>query len=148
MPANIALPRLLIVDDSPPDVYFLRHALSEYGLEVEIAVADDGEKAIQYLDGCPEDRRPGVVVIDINLPKREGVEVLRKCRINPALVGTKTLVFSSSDELGDHHRAAVTGANAYMRKPMHLDDYQLVVSTIRELLRSTNAEPAGTFRES
>ena len=134
--------RLLIVEDNPTDVMVLRRAIREHGLSVEIAVVEDGDQAINYLQECRGDKIPHLVVIDINLPKRDGIEVLRKCRFSPWLVQTKTLVFTSSDEQSDHHRSELLGVDAYMRKPIRLDDFTAVVGTIRRLLESTDMQPA------
>ena|SRR5438874_169708 len=126
--------RLLIVEDNPTDVMILQRALREQGVNVEAVVVDDGQKAIEYLQNCQETQIPHLVVIDINLPKRDGIEVLRNCRFRPSLVETKTLMLTSSDEPSDHSRSDVLGADAYLRKPNQLDDFAGVVSTIRNLL--------------
>src|SRR5690348_5257770 len=113
-------PRLLIVEDNPADVLFLRHAFRDHDLSAAITVAKDGGQAIEYLERCSDDECPGLVIIDINLPKRDGIEVLRKCRFTPALAETKTLVLTSSDDPGDHLRAELIGVDAYIRKPRTL----------------------------
>src|SRR5688572_6038579 len=123
--------RLLVVEDNPTDEMILRRAIREHGLSVEIIVAQDGDEAVKYLESCHDDQIPHLVVIDINLPKRDGIEVLRKCRFRPCLVQTKTLVFTSSDEPGDHRRSELLGVDAYMRKPFRLEDFSAVVNTIR-----------------
>ena len=128
--------RLLIVEDNPADVLFLQHALRENGLVADIAVAPDGDKAIEYLDNCAVERRPDLVIIDINLPRRDGIDVLRKCRFTPSLLETRTLVLTSSDEGSDHNRAEMIGVNAYLRKPRNVGDFVEVVATIRKLLES------------
>src|SRR5579862_3467516 len=97
--------RLLVVEDNSADVQFLRRALHEDGLSAQIDVARDGEQALEYLDRCSEDQCPDLVIIDVNLPRRDGMEVLRKCRFSPVLAETKTLVLTSSDDPNDHLRA-------------------------------------------
>ena len=136
--------RLLIVEDNPTDVMILRRALREHGLSVEIVVVDDGDKAVEYLRNCHDEQIPHLVVIDINLPKRDGIEVLRNCRSRPCLVDTKTLVFTSSDEPSDHSRSEMLGVDAYIRKPTRLDDFAGVVNTIRNLLK-IGGHAAGGF---
>jgi DNA-binding response OmpR family regulator len=125
--------KLLIVEDNPADVLFLEHAMREEGLSAYVAVARDGEKAIEYLENSGSEP-PDVVIIDINLPKRDGIEVLRKCRFTPSLAETKTLILTSSDESSDHSRADLLGANAYIRKPRDVRGLTDVVRAIRGLL--------------
>ncbi len=132
--ANDNSRRLLIVEDNPTDEIVLRRAILEEGLEVNIVVMKDGEKALDYLEKCSDENAPHVVIIDLNLPKRDGLEVLRKCRFRPALTQTKTLIFTSSDEPSDHSRSDLLGAHAYLRKPNHLNQYKTVVTKIRDLL--------------
>src|SRR5688572_15482049 len=134
MPRNEPFHRVLVVEDNPTDVMVLQRAIREQGLRVDVVVMEDGEKAIDYLENCREENVPHLVVIDINLPKRDGIDVLRKCRFRPALAQTKTLVFTSSDEPSDHNRSELLGVDAYMRKPLRLDDFAAVVDTIRKLL--------------
>jgi|SRR5581483_11894541 len=126
--------RILIVEDNPADVTFLRRALRNDGLVVDVSVANDGDRAIDYLERCSEDTRPDLVVIDINLPKRDGIDVLRKCRFKPSLADTKTMILTSSDDTNDHCRADVIGANAYVRKPKAFSGFAEVVATVRHLL--------------
>ena len=134
MPHNDRVHRVLVVEDNPTDVMVLQRAIREQSLKVDVVVMSDGEKAIDYLENCSEEKVPHLVVIDINLPKRDGIDVLRKCRFRPALAPTKTLVFTSSDEPGDHHRSELLGVDAYMRKPLRLEDFTAVLDTIRKLL--------------
>ena len=135
--------RLLIVEDNPTDVMFLRRALREQDVNVETVVLDDGDKAIEYLQNCDDWQIPHLVVIDINLPKRDGIEVLRNCRFRPCLLDTKTVIFTSSDEPCDHSRTDMLGADAYVRKPTRLDDFGAVVSTIRKLLENSALDTGG-----
>lgn len=127
--------RLLLVEDNPADVQFLQRALREDGLAAKIDIARDGEQALEYLARCSEDQRPDLVIIDVNLPRRDGIEVLRKCRFTPLLAETKTLVLTSSDDASDHLRADTLGADSYIRKPRELGDFAIIVKTIRSLLQ-------------
>jgi DNA-binding response OmpR family regulator len=134
MPSDESPRRLLVVEDNPTDEMILGRAIREQGLNVEIVVVNDCEKAIEYLENCPDGQIPHLVVIDINLPKLDGIDVLRKCRFLPRLAETKTLVLTSSDDSSDHSRSELLGVDAYMRKPARLDDFTAVVITIRMLL--------------
>jgi CheY-like chemotaxis protein len=126
--------RILIVEDNPADVAFLRRAFRNEGLALDLFVANDGDGAIDYLERCSEETRPDLVVIDINLPKCDGIDVLRKCRFKPSLADTKTMILTSSDDANYHSRADVIGANAYVRKPKVFSGFAEVVATVRDLL--------------
>src|SRR5262245_4008586 len=128
--------RLLIVEDNPSDVMLLRRAVREQDPGVEIRVIEDGEAAIDFLEKCRGDQTPHLVVIDINLPKRDGIEVLRKCRFSPGLAQTKTMIFTSSDEPSDHSRSSMLGADAYLRKPHRIDDFTGIVKVMCDLMDS------------
>lgn len=134
--------RLLIVEDNPTDEMILRRALVDEGLNVSIRVAQDGDEAMRILESCAAQEAPHLVVIDINLPKRSGIDVLRKCRFTPLLAETKTLVFTSSDEPSDHSRAELLGVNLYLRKPSQLEDFAMAAKAIRKLLGLVNVESA------
>ncbi len=132
--------RLLIVEDNAADVLFLKRALREDGVNADIDVASDGDVAIDYLENCLDGQAPNLVIIDINLPRRDGIEVLRKCRFRPVLAETKTLVLTSSDASSDQSRADTLGADAYIRKPRDLSEFARIVATIRSLLKRNPAE--------
>jgi CheY-like chemotaxis protein len=130
-----APPKVLIVEDNPADVFFLQHAIRTQGLQADVAVVHDGERAIEYLEESGDKNRPDLVIIDINLPKRDGIEVLRKCRFSPSLAETKTMVLTSSDESSDHSRADLLGVNAYIHKPRDIGELSDVGVAIRTLLQ-------------
>jgi chemotaxis family two-component system response regulator Rcp1 len=131
--------RVLIVEDNPADVTFLRRALREDGLVADIFVANDGDKAVEYLEHCSNEARPDLVIIDVNLPKRDGIDVLRKCRFTPSLVETKTMILTSSDDPSDHCRADLIGADAYVRKPRSFAGFAEVIAAIRHLINLRSA---------
>jgi DNA-binding response OmpR family regulator len=117
----------------------LRRAIREEGLSLEIAVVQDGDKAIDFLENCREDEVPQLVIIDINLMKRDGIEVLRKCRFAVFVRAWRRQKLSSSrhHEPSDHSRSELLGVDAYMRKPVRLEGFSAVVDRIRTLLEHT-----------
>jgi CheY-like chemotaxis protein len=125
--------RILIIEDNPVDVRLLRLALqSVEDWAVETAVAEDGEQAISYLLD-PETSKPDLVILDLNLPKRDGLEVLQVIRITHNLYGLPVAVFSSSTE--DVFRTKIHEAKLeaeyYLTKPMGLDEFLAVGPTLR-----------------
>jgi chemotaxis family two-component system response regulator Rcp1 len=111
--------RVLVVEDNPEDVRLLREALSAGQVEVEIEVACDGEQAVEVLTRSIDDdsRRPDLVLLDLNLPRKTGSEVLAEVKVNPALRRIPIIVLSGSAADQDIREAYDLHANAYMRKP-------------------------------
>lgn len=130
---------ILLVEDNPADSGLVRKALEDHGVTGELCVADDGEKAVDYiwsLDGEPFIDCPDLVIIDLNLPRKSGREVLetmrrsRRCRHVPAVI------LSSSDAQKDKTDAARLGASRYIRKPSRLEDFLRLGEIFKEIIRS------------
>lgn len=114
---------LLLVEDSPDDVFFMKRALQSAEVTHALQVAVTGEEAIAYLSGRDQfaDRAafplPLLVLLDLKLPVRDGHEVLAWIRGQPALKQLVVIVMTTSKERTDVHRAYSLGANAYLVKP-------------------------------
>src|SRR5258708_38901501 len=103
--------RILIVEDNRGDVLLVREALKESSLKFELTHIADGEQAFDYLQRCGVHRdadRPNLVLLDLNLPKRDGWEVLDEIRTMPDLRATPVVILSSSGNPEDRERAART----------------------------------------
>ena len=117
-------PRLLLVDDSEADLYLLEAALEQHGEALDIALAHDGEEAMAVLQGAVSGGRlPDLLVLDLNMPRMGGFEVLSAVRADPALRGLRVIIFTTSTAKGDELRAYELGATAFMTKPMQLGDF-------------------------
>ena len=126
---------IFIVEDNLGDVLLVREALKESSLRFELRHAADGEEAIQTLR---KDRfRPDLVLLDINLPRRDGWEVLSEIRANPETKDVPVVVLSSSGSPEDRERAAQTLPSMYIQKPSNLDDFLAVGKTIEGFLRGS-----------
>jgi CheY-like chemotaxis protein len=128
--------RLLVVEDSPADVFLVREAVREEGLECEVEVAEDGESALAILnrvDSAMDDSTPNLVLLDLNLPRTDGIDVLRRLRQSPRCAGIPAIVISSSDSPQDREQALKLGANEYFRKPSSLDEFMRLGKLIRTL---------------
>lgn len=148
---NVQLKRILLVEDNPHDVELTLNALSEYNIANEVEVARDGEEALDYLysRGKFSDRggnNPAVVLLDLKLPKVDGIEVLRRIRSDEKLKLTPVVILTSSREEKDRIEGYKLGVNAYVVKPI---DFHEFVDAVRELGRFwaiINEPPPGSAR--
>jgi CheY-like chemotaxis protein len=127
---------LLLVEDSPADVYLVREAMIQAGLCFDLEVAEDGERAIAIVDRVdagPQTRAPEVMLLDINVPRRTGNEVLERIRRSPRCARIPVVMMSSSDSPAERRRAFDQGANAYFRKPSSLAEFMQLGKLVREL---------------
>jgi len=123
-----AVVRILLAEDNPADVYLIEEALREHGVTFQLAVAQDGEQAIAMVSKSALNF--DIVLLDLNMPKRDGSEVLEILR------GTSTpvIVLTSSDSPVDRTEAMRLGATRYIRKPTGLDDFLAIGATIKEIV--------------
>lgn len=126
--------RLLLVEDNAADVSLLEEALQEQGVLYELTLAQDGEAACELLDAldCQEDC-PDLIVLDLNLPKRNGMQVLATIRQHPYGTAIPVVVITGSDAPRDVANAERYGAH-YLQKPRDYDGYLALGSTLRQLL--------------
>jgi CheY-like chemotaxis protein len=127
--------RILLVEDDPNDVELTLSALNESRLANEVVVARDGEEALDYLyrRGTYVSRgeaNPAVMLLDLKLPKVDGIEVLERVKADPHLRAIPVVVLTSSREEQDLVRSYNSGTNAYVVKPV---DFQEFVQAVREL---------------
>lgn len=128
--------RILLVEDNPDDVELTRLAFDEGGICNEIVVARDGAEALDYLFGTGkyEDRdlssMPAVVLLDLKLPKVDGLEVLRRIREDSRTHALPVVVLTSSKEDEDVIKSYNLGANAYVRKPVDYNEFVRAAKTL------------------
>jgi len=129
--------QILLVEDAPPDVFLVREALNQCGLTVSLQVLDDGEKAIDFINAADRDAAapiPRLVLLDLNLPKWSGAQVLEHLRKSSRLGELPVVILTSSDSPKDKAMAAQFRATAYFRKASNLDDFMKLGDLVRELL--------------
>jgi CheY-like chemotaxis protein len=127
--------RILLVEDDPNDVELTLSALAENGLANEVVVARDGEQALDYLYrrgtyASREEGNPTVMLLDLKLPKVDGIEVLKRVKADPYLKIIPIVVLTSSREEQDLMRSYNSGTNAYVVKPV---DFYGFLRAVREL---------------
>lgn len=123
--------QILLVDDSEADVRFTLEALREAKVQNVIEVAYDGESAMEYLRR-PGQRRPDLILLDLNLPGMDGREVLAEIKADPELSVIPVVVLTTSRADEDVVRSYRLHANCYVTKPVDLNQFMRVVQSIEE----------------
>lgn len=113
---------ILLVEDDPDHELLTIRALKKSNIANDVRVAHDGEEAINLLFG-DDAIRPQVILLDLKLPKVEGLEVLRRIRESDATRMLPVVVLTSSDEERDIVRSYKLGVNSYIRKPVNFSDF-------------------------
>lgn len=144
------LPRILLVEDDPKDVALTLKALERFNLANEVTVARDGVEALDFLfcRGNYSRRPPGnpaVVLLDLKLPKMDGLEVLRILRGTEALRMIPVVILTSSGEDRDRIEGYRLGTNAYVVKPVHFATFMESVACLGGFWAIVNAPPPGSF---
>src|SRR5690348_9064036 len=124
--------RILVIEDSPSDVRLIREALKDTPIAVRLSVARDGVEGLNLLHSSENGGfdRPDLVLLDLNLPKKNGCEVLAEMKSDPALKQIPVLVMTSSKADDDITKAYSLNANCYITKPGNLDEYIEVIQAI------------------
>ncbi len=127
---------LLLVEDNPDDEALTLRALRKNNIANEIIVARDGQEALDYLfatgafDGRDINEQPQVILLDLKLPKVDGLQVLERLRAEPETRHIPVVVLTSSNEERDIIRSYDLGANSYVRKPV---DFEQFLQAARQL---------------
>jgi CheY-like chemotaxis protein len=130
---NADLISVLLVEDDPGDVLLIREAFVDYKVGNTLSVVSDGVEAMRFVRGEGEyaDReRPDLVLLDLNLPRKSGVEVLAEIKSDPELSTIPVIVLTTSEAEEDVLRAYKSHANAYITKPVDFDRFREIVHQI------------------
>lgn len=122
--------RLMVVEDNPADVELIRVAVESVGFPLDLEVVDDGQKALTILNrsgGSEKDPSIDLLMLDLNLPRMNGKEVLRRVRQNQAVPRMPIFVLSASDDREEIAQCYEIGATAYMTKPVDLNEFDRLV---------------------
>lgn len=129
---------ILLVEDNPHEEVLATRILEQQGIFTEVVVARDGEEALDNLlrngdqagEAVPE--RPVLILLDLNLPKIHGLDVLRRLRAHPQTKLIPVVIFSSSDENSDIAAAYQLGANSYIQKSIDFDEFSESIRRVSE----------------
>jgi two-component system response regulator len=137
--------RILIVDDSPKDVELTIAALAENNLANEVVVAEDGEEALDYLykrgKFADQDGIPAVILLDIKMPKMNGIEVLRHIRSDSKFMFIPVIMVTSSREERDLVESYKLGANSYVVKPVDIVQFIDAIKVLGQYWAVINQPP-------
>ena len=134
--------KILIVEDNDPDVFLVEEALRAHNIPAQIQRCQDGEEALQVLAQLDKSDMPDIVIIDLNLPKVSGIEILKHARSLKQLDGVPVLILTSSQSHSDRTVSMQLGADAYIAKPPTLPEFlSSVGSGIRSLLERSESGP-------
>jgi DNA-binding response OmpR family regulator len=139
--------RILIVEDHAPDVFLVQRALRENQVEFELTRFEDGEQALLAIQnrGSAPLEIPDLVILDLNVPKIDGMEILRAIRQDPAMAKVPIAVLTSSGALQDKVDAITSGADRFITKPVDLRSFVGTVGrSIKELIDKTPGNSCST----
>src|SRR5438874_6068528 len=144
-------PNLLLVDDSDNDLVLMRMAFQKAQFNNPLSVVNDGEQAIAYLHGLgtyadrAKSPMPGAVLLDLNMPKKSGFEVLAWARTQPVLKRVPFVILTASMRLEDVERAFDLGASSFLVKPSALEELVSMIRCLRDWLHINYFPPFNEF---
>ena len=126
---------ILLVEDNAADVFFVREALRSEGIDTDLIVAQDGEKAVEFIKSAEDSRDapcPQVILLDLNLPGMDGREVLAEIKADPSLAIIPVVILTTSSAEQDILRTYQLHANCFITKPVDFQQFIRVVQSIEE----------------
>ena len=126
---------VLLVEDSPGDVRLTQEAFREANRMIRLHVASDGVEAMAFLrrEGSHSDApRPDIILLDLNLPRMDGREVLTQIKADDNLKTIPTVILTTSDSEADVARSYQLHANCYLKKPVQLEQFESLVKSIND----------------
>ena len=132
------MPSILLAEDNPADVYLIREALREHGVDCLVRVESDGRQVLRIIADAktPRGEDLSLIILDLNLPLHDGIEILQELRKTRALAHVPVVVLTSSDSPRDRIVASELGATCYLRKPSNLDQFLSLGAVFKDLLAS------------
>ena len=128
---------MLIVDDNESDVFLIQEAIGATRLPLTFYVAEDGDQAVRFFDRAdahPDLPCPALIILDINLPKKQGGDVLKHMRLSRRCAAALVIAVSTSDSAHDREQMRNLGADEYFRKPSGYDEFMKLGDIVKALL--------------
>jgi two-component system response regulator len=136
---------ILLVEDNPNDVELILHVFQWCNLSDRVHVAWDGEEALRYI--FEKDQRPRVILLDLKLPKVDGIEVLRRLKSDQSTKTIPIVVLTSSSEERDIVESYNLGVNSYIVKPVNFDQFATVIRDLGMYWQMINLPPRKREKE-
>jgi DNA-binding response OmpR family regulator len=135
--ATAGLPQILLIEDNEGDVGLIREALEHNDVHCVVTVVDNGEAAVGFLDDADAGRHPcpALVIVDLNLPKKSGKEVLTRVRASTACKDAAVVVLTSSDNRRDRDEVAPFAPLHYLRKSSNLDEFMTLGALFKQIVQ-------------
>ncbi len=132
--------RIVLVEDNPADVFLVREALAWNDIKSQLFVVRDGDEAIRLVQEIERTQSPcpDLVVLDVNLPRKSGFEVLRRVRASVKCGVAPVAILTSSEAPSDRAEAARLGASSYIQKPSNLRDFMSIGEKLKAILAGQN----------
>ncbi len=140
-------PTMLVVEDNPDHLELTLTVLEHNGIDHHIVVARDGQEALDYLmgegrySGRNAEEQPELVLLDLNMPKMDGLQVLQRMRNDPRTFFVPVVMLTSASEQSDAVRELTGGLNSYIGKPLDYREFQDRLEQVREYWRTSNFAP-------
>jgi CheY-like chemotaxis protein len=138
---------ILLVEDRDDDIILIRRAFHQAAVKLPLFVVGNGEEAQAYLEGTGKFRErdeyplPDLVLLDLNMPRMDGFELLRWIRAQPAFKALRIVVLTSSEAIYDVNRAYELGANSFLVKPFEFENYPALMRTLELFWMRHSAAP-------
>ncbi|MCS4433191.1 response regulator [Aquiflexum gelatinilyticum] len=135
---------ILLVEDNEGDIFMIREAFEDFKIKNKISVANDGKEAIDFLlkeNKYKEIEEPDLVILDINLPKKSGHEVLKSIKENPKTQHIPVIMLSTSSSEKDITLSYQNRANCFITKPVEADEFMKAITSIEEFWLSIVSLP-------
>ena len=129
--------RVLLIEDNQGDVFLVREALRQAGLESEITTLSDGAEALGYVSSIgsrADAKQPDIILLDLNLPRNDGREILEAVRGTRYMKDVPVIVMTSIASPHDIDALAALGLQRYVRKPLDLEEFLTIGGIVREML--------------
>jgi CheY-like chemotaxis protein len=139
------MPEILLAEDNPADVYLIREALKEHHVDCSVRVASDGQEVLRIIAGETTGdtaQRLRLIILDLNLPRHDGIEILERLRDTNTMSGVPVVILTSSDSPRDRLLASQLGATRYLRKPSSLEQFLDLGAVFKDLLGQGSPNPA------
>jgi two-component system, chemotaxis family, response regulator Rcp1 len=133
-------PRILIVEDNPGDVELLRMAFNRAQLECDLTIIADGREALIYVRD-PDAAVPDLAVLDLNVPKNDGLEILEAMRGADRYTPVPVIVLTSSSSPGDAARVQALGVTCHLIKPLELEQFMDIGRIVKQVLEGDAEAP-------